>query len=611
MANEVKEQNTVQKYLDLYDTNRKYYRSYRDNWTGYYNQCRSILDINTTKDYYKWRSKLFIPATSRALDGWTADILLALFSPNPFFDLLPREAEDVQQAEANQLLSSYQFEREGFFMKFLTFLIQLGMYGTTFGKNYWLTDKKDVMVKEKQEFMGMSFGEPKQKKKTLTLWDDPLFEPLDIFNVTVSSKATSLSDTWIFQRSERTLGDCKRMAKQGIYKNVEEMESLISSDENEDRREFTDRRNASGLPSHYGKEEGDRRRIEILEFWNEDRTKTCTIGGGKVLLKSYRTSPFLEAGAEEPYDPYVMCQLWGFPFELYAVGIAEKAKDLQDYLNSEVNQRKDNRNLRQNMIVTVERGANVNVRNLVSKPGAIWLTDKMDAIRQEVIPDLSSSTSFTEENILEQKIEEITGVLKYSTGSGASGKAKTATEASILTRAGSKGFALMIKKIEEQALKPIIAKRYQLNQLFMDEERSVRILGANGPRFVKIPPLEVGKKFDVKCAATSELVDKGMKVQNMIQFFQMNQGNPVVQQNLLKKIYTAWGEKDYDQLNIPSEQMQAQQQQQQQQAQQTQQQAMLKAVTQGGVQVPPTGIRQGTPAEGGAPIPMGGGGVRP
>jgi hypothetical protein len=604
-------QKGVQDKLDLYDNSKRYYQTSRDNWTKFYKQYRSILDAGTSRDYYKWRSKLFIPATARAVDGWLADIVLALFSPNPFFNLLPREEADVEQARLNETLETYQFEQANFFMKFLPYLFQLGIYGTTFGKNYWLEDKRTVTVKERQEFMGVPLGEPKTKKKTITLYNNPIFEPIDIFNISVSPSATSLEDTWIFQRSEKTLGECKRMAEQGIYKNVSEMENLIMSDVDSGNVESRERKLAQGFTGRYGDEKGDLRKIEILEFWNEGRTKTCTIGGGKVFLKPMRTSPFLEAGAEEPFDPFVSTSLWGLPFELFGIGICEKSADLQDHLNSEVNQRKDNNNLRQNMIVKIRRGANVNTRSITSRPGGIWLTDDMGAIEPVVIPEVGTQVSFAEENLLSQRIEEVTGVTRYSTGSGAAGKGKTATESSILARAGSKGFALMIKKIEETALKPIIRKFYQLNQLFMDEERVIRIAGDKAPRFIKIPPLETGKEFDIQTAAASELVDKGLKAQQMIQFFQMNQGNPIVQQNLLEKIYTLWGEKDFAQLNIPSEQMQEKMQQQQQQMQQAKQQAMIKAVTQGGKQVPPTGMRAGTPQEGGVPMPMGGGGVRP
>lgn len=577
-------QKKVDQILDLYGNSRHYYKTFRDNWLTYYKQYRSYLDASTTKDYYKWRSKLFIPATARAVDGWVDSIMLTAMAPKPFFSLSPREEADVAQAKLMETLLDYQFEESNFFVEIYKFVKQVAIYGTAFGKVHW--EKKTKTVKKKEEFMGIEIGEPQEVEETT--FDGPVFKALDIFDVYVSPKATSLDDTWVIHRSEKKLSDLKALAKQDIYKNVAALENYFASSTPQEQAE---RKSMQGLPEAYGKEEGDNRMIEILEYWNSDRTKTCTIAAQRFIIREERENPF------SGMDPFVHGTLSIIPFELYSIGHPERVKDLQDQLNSEVNQRLDNRNLRQNMIVKVRRGANVNVRNLITKPGGIWLTDDMTAIEPVQVPETGTSSSFAEENLLKQEIEEATGITKFSRGSGAEGSRKTATEASLQSRAGTKSFALQVMLLEEMVLKPTIEKFYQLDQLFMTEERIVRIAGQSA-QFVAVSPPDALQTFDIKANASSELMDKNLKVQQMIQMLQIAAQDPTLnRQELYKRIWEAWGYKDYNQLFN------------------AQQPPMGLPGAAGGLSggnpTPPTGMRAASPQEGGVGIPMGLGGVRP
>jgi len=574
----------------LYSSSKNYYRSQRDDYVKDYKQYRSWLDSETMKDYYKWRSKLFIPATARAVDGLLPDLMLTIFGANPFFEVNPREELDVVTAKINQSLLNYDFDVDDFQLKFFDFLKQMAFYGTTFGKCYWRKDTREETVEIEDIILG------KQKvKNEIVLFDGPCFTPLDIFNVYYSPKATKLSDTWIIHRSEKTIGEMKR---QGIYKNIDELENNITMDKDTERYQAETKKARLGIPSAYSSEEGDDRRVELLEYWNIDRTKTMTIAGQSVIVRPERENP-LGIG----FDPFVMCSLWPNPFELAGVGIPEKVRDIQDQLNSEVNQRLDNRNLRQNLILKVRRGANVNVRNLISKPGGVWLTDDMSAIEVVSMPDISSSSSFAEENMLEGKCEEITGVTKYVTGGGANAQ-RTATESSILQKMGSKQFALHVKLIEEMALKPIVKKFHQLNQKFMDKEKVVRIVGQEGIAFVTATPADTAREFDFTINGATQLTDKNLKVQQMINYMQIIGPDPTMQQmkkEITRRIWEAWGYKDFESMNPPPAPqvpgmmpgMQGQQ-------------GMAPQGPQGPVE--PTEMRPPTPQEGMIPQQMGGGG---
>ena len=86
MAESKKEQ-----ILNRYQHSHNYYQTIRDNSVDYYKKYRGWLNATTAKDYYKWRSKLFIPAVGRAVDGLLPDLMLTLFGPDPFFNVFQRE----------------------------------------------------------------------------------------------------------------------------------------------------------------------------------------------------------------------------------------------------------------------------------------------------------------------------------------------------------------------------------------------------------------------------------------------------------------------------------------------------------------------------------------
>lgn len=531
----------AEKISKLYSNSRIYFKPIREDWVNFYKRYRSYLDSSTTKDFYKWRSKLFIPATAKAVDGLLPDLLLTLFGPDPFFEIAPREEGDVDQAKIQQAILSSDFYNCDIFLKAYTYLKQMALYGTTFGKVYWNKDTTTETLIKTFEDQQTGKQTEKTEKLTVVLHDQPWFEPIDNFNLAWAKNCTNLRDTWIIQRSEKSIGEMKAA---GVYDNVNDLETAIVGMKGTSEYEQEVRNWLKGLPSAYNDEEGDARKVELLEYWNEDRSKTATLAGRFIVVRKLRDNPY---GLN--YDPFIKTDLWANPFEFLGTGIAEKSRDLQDQLNSEVNQRLDNRALRQNVQFKVRRGANINTRSLRSSPGAIWLTDDMDALDVVNIPDISSNNSFNEENMLEQKIEEITGVTKYSTGAGADSR-RTATEVNTLTKMSSKGFALHVKIIEESFIKPLIKKFMYLNSRFAEKERTIRILGKDGYQFIKVTPDDLLKtNYDLVAKGSSELTDKNMKVQQMVNFKGMIAQDPTsmaMNKALDKRIWEAWGNKDYE-----------------------------------------------------------------
>ena len=592
-----KQATKLEEILSQYDTSIKHYDKYRSDWGQYYKRYRSILDSSTSKDYYAWRNELFIPATASGVDGLVFNLALTLFGSTPFYDVAPREANDVSRALLAKELISYCFDKSKFKMEFSgNFIKQLSIYGTSFGKvvqrDITRTTKKKKPINEPDLFGNeVPTGETEVETEDEVVYSGPVFETIDIFDLIVSPDARSLSDTWVIHRTVKTLGELKALMKKGIYKNVGDLEMLIENKNSADTQYDRGRKESTGLPSAWGDEPGDLRTIELLEYWDKRRENVTTIAGRLKVIRD----------TENPLgiDPFVSASLWALPFEIYGIGIPEKCLDLQDQLNAEVNQRLDNRNLRQNLILKVQRGNNVNYNSLDTRPGAVWLMDDINAVQEVNVPDTSSASSFTEESLLKQEIEEVTGITKYSKGSGVGGDRTTATEASLVARAGSKGFAYMVMLIEESALKPIIEKYYQLIETFMEDEQVIRVAGEKGMEFVNVRPQDIKGSYDFIPQGTTELVDKNLKVQYLIQMLSIAKDDQTLnRQAVYKKIWEALGQKDFTDLFTGAPQM-----------------PMSLDAKGGGMNPtnagrqtasPASGVRAGSPQEGAIPIGMGG-----
>lgn len=595
----LKENRKIDEYLGKLKNSQNYYSTIRNNWVKYYKKYRGWLDSDSMKDIYRWRSRLFIPATAEATDGLVQNLYLTFFGVSPFFNVHPREEGDVERARAIESLLAFEFEQSDFKKQFRKFLLNLCIYGTAFGKVYPKNETRKMKRRGELSVQGpegpISLGYDLVEKE-VTVYDGPVFEALDNFDIFVSQKATCLQDSWVIQRSEKTIGQMKELEKRGIYTGVGDLEVLISNYKQTDP-DILSKKQIAGLPTAWSEDTGDDRRIEILECWDRDRKNVCTIAGRLKVVRTVENPLYI--------DPFIYCTLWDDPGNIYGIGVPEKGNDLQDQLNSEVNQRLDNRNLRQNLIIKVRRGSNINTAQLISKPGGVWLTDDMDALEPISLPDISSPNSFAEESLLKQEIEEITGVTKYVKGSGAGGD-RTATEASLLARSGSKGFAFLALMIEEYAMKPIIKKYYQLTELFMSEDKIVRILGSEAPQFVKMSPSDVRGDFDFIPAASSELQDRNLRAQQMIQMLQIAGQDPTLNRMAIyKKLWEAWGYKDFGELFNVQQQLPMDIMNQQLQAQ-----AQASAEPPQGPNGPveATGTRIPSPMEGMNMMALGGGG---
>lgn len=540
----------VNLWTGRYQAAKAYRRPIETNFLEYLEQYKGILKTPES-GIYKYRSKLFIPATSKCIDGVLAALMMQLFASKPNFSVTPRESQDVEQAKLLQALLEYQFEEADFFTEFQTFLKQCLIYGTSIGRVFWDTQKK-VLEPEQRDFLGSQFPEmqPETEEQETLMFDGPVFKAVDIWNFFWDPMAHNLEDGWKIIRYERSIDELReinRVKGKAVYKNLDQLENDTgTATDPETITNERDRKDVMGFttdPRAAEPTESKRKKVEILECWNEDDTEVVWIGNGRVEIRGPIKNPFAHGTSGLVRLVYTT-----FPFEFTGVGIPERIADLQEQLNNITNQRNDNINIILNRMWKVQRGAGVDTKALASQPNRIIFTNDMAAIEELTTP-MVCQDSYREGANLEAKIEEATGATKFTIGMGQDSGGGTATEAMIQQQSGQSGFALMLRQIESMALKPIIRMFYELNQQMMDKAKVVRIVGPEGEAFINVKPEDIAGNFDFMPEGFTTMMRKEVQVRLMMEFLKLTGGDPLVdRRSIYKKIWEAWGFKNWEEI---------------------------------------------------------------
>jgi hypothetical protein len=579
-AMDEKQKKLLDKILENFDSARTDRKDLEDGWLNDYKAYRGVLEPSAS-GRHKWRSRLFIPATFKAVEGIYPRGMLALFTVPDFFDVMPRESGDVDQAEIVKKLLEYYFEKMDLFTNFGRFFKQMLLYGTSVGKIYW---QKDSMMKTSaRSIFGIKLPPITEE---IVKFDGPYFEPIDLWDFYTDPKVGDLS-SWKIHRTWRTIDDLR--ASSIKYENLDEVEKMAAELKKEDSSQ-SERIYAAGrsLPK-----ETRKGLVEILEYWNEDNSEVVTVANQGIIIKQ-RPNPFNHMDHPFIYGNYTM-----IPFEFYTPGVPASCRDLQWQLNDTTNQRMDNVNLILNRMFKVVKGMGVNLSQVVSKPGGILQMDSPEAVTPLETPDITQA-AYLEATNIERKIEEVTGATKYTIGTGTETSRRTATEAKIQSLTGDERFNLMVRFLESQVIKPLIRKSYQLLQQFMTIDKVIRIVGAEGEKWITVNPEDIKSDYDFEPAGSVRTATRDAIQAQLINFLAIAQNNPTVNSTeILKRIWENFGFKDADRIIRSQEQMM--------------QMASLQAgMGQGmggpgpsGPSAPPT---EGAPLRGGSPqeMPMGG-----
>lgn len=511
----------VSKFTD-WDTSRK---TRETTWQKIYRLYFSTQEQFKTQT----RSGITIPIIFQIIESAVPKIANVLFAQGEdFFDVAPidqNNGELVGKAEAIKRLLSTQLSKAKFFIKFIDFVKQIMLYGTSYMKVYWKV-KRDwvwerVPNRKMKTILGIPVGETiewQEKKSYKVVERRPEVETLDILDVYPDPDAQDdETSKGIFIRSWMNKDDLREMGqgKYPVYANTERDEIQGSEDTFVQSR--SDRYAARGITNANTTKKDQ---VELLEFWGKydvdgDGIKEeahIVIANRQVLIKA-QPNPF-----HHQKRPIIRGVLFPAPKEWYGIGLVEPVISEVHELNTLRRQRIDNINLVLNRMWQVNTLADVDLETLISAPNNIVLTDMMDAVKPLDTPDVTQS-AYNEANVVQMDIERAT-VPPSAQGNTTSGQlGRTARGAQMIIGQALEKFGTATKLLEEMTLKELLTMFHQLNLQFIDDDEVLQDPFLYGELAqLQMTPEDIRADVKFKMIGISEMVGSEGKINQIVSF---------------------------------------------------------------------------------------------
>ena len=432
-----------------------------DRW---YRSWRGILEKNSSAD--DWRSKLHPPYILQIIETLAAGVL----DPNPTWKVRARQrmssGDDLRSisdgAKALEILLATQRDADGMVLKQRGHRLQGLIAGMSVWKTQWSLEER--MMRRKQSFDGTDeFGWPTLVEQEIEVMepskDDPTVEVVDVRDWIPHESAKTVDTAQrITHRVWASFEELKALEKAGVYRNVDDLKETKS---------FTDA--LASRETDLFQVDRTKDLIELLECWT-DKGKVVTIANRKCELAN-RDNPF-----KHGKYPFIACAPIPDLFRMQGISIVELVEDLQEMLWTLQNQRLDNLELINNLVIKVREGSVLETP--VFAPGEQWLMDDLGAVEALSLPTFPVESSLQSEGLIKADIQNIPGASPALLGQ-AEGSQQTATEISLLTNLAQRRLSAM--KFQFTLADKLVGEQWiELDKQFLTEERYVSIVGEDG-----------------------------------------------------------------------------------------------------------------------------------
>lgn len=481
-ASEFGEQDLIRDFLHQLDDAKSYFLSYTKPRLDRSYKLYIAYTGDRQREIQKWQSNIFVPYTQAVIETLKPRILDA----RPDFSVQGRTPEDEPRAEKIQHLADYYWEKAEMDKKVESLVSAAMIFGTGFLQVFW---NKDV---RKLQFLRTDDMSKKLvwKEESRTFYDAPSAEWVDNYNLWYDWRNVDRKDkkfwfkrlilnlTQIKQRYP--LADSARLdlIKPGgdmadyahVRRDVKSTHELIG------RLRSSASLVTSSTGASFGQNYGDFNSYEdlyeVFEWWRPMEDKYNVMVNNVPILKG-GTMP-------NPYDfkecVFIDISYLRVPGEFEGYGIPLILESPQIMLNTIKNQRLDATTLNIHKMWIVNPLANIDKKELVTRPfGIIYSTDPQ-GVREVQFSDVKAS-AFQEETLLKNDMRYASGVDDFSMGVG--GTAGSATEVRHLRESTIERVRLFVNHLGDGFA---TLQRYwmSMTRQFFTEKMTIRILGTGG-----------------------------------------------------------------------------------------------------------------------------------
>lgn len=513
------------------------------------------------------RAKVFVPMIFRIIESAVPLITNTIFASENIFDVVATNPKDQDMADLIKMLLTYQLGQADFFPKFIDFVKQLCLYGTSYFKVYWKVTRKWVWertpIRKDINFFGVPLKAKivgwKEEKKFKVVERRPEIDLLDVLDVFPDPDAANERDgEGVFIRTWMSMDDLREMAagKYPVYEDVDSIKQDVKGDDvtfGSSRSTRLATRNTSNVINKRSKN------VEVLEYWgkydldNDGIREECyiVIANRNTIIKAVG-NPF-----HHQKRPIVRSVMFSVPLEWYGIGLVEPIMDQQHELNTLRRQRLDNINMVLNRMWKLRDTADVDPSQLISAPNHFFLVGEMDDLEPLETNDVTSNV-YVETGALEDEMQAAT-ISRAAQGLPESGRlGRTASGARLIVGQSLEKFSLAIRLVEETAIKRTLRIMHQLNLQFIDDDDVFRDPGMYGHLFdTDMTPEAIRAEVRFHMKATSEMLNSEAKINQLASFLGLSKdvldGQSITQ--ILRMIYKLMGF-DPDDINLAGQALQ-------------------------------------------------------
>jgi len=510
-------------FFDKFRTWYKLYKRHIDGVTG--NEYVSEDRDGTPQDAI--RSQLFIPKIYSLIAVLIPKIALSMFKSKPYMTAVAVDAPSDTREDISKRFTrfiTYQFNK---YIKIIPFSIRVlkntAVYGTAFTKQTWEYKVKKKKKKVATKGLGKLIkGKYTTVEQTTVIKDNPKAVIIPILNFFFDPVATTIEDArYVIHEYPKDLSSLLmdvENAPKGTYMNIDILKATYSHESSDNDIENIMEETGISLSST------QKKGLKIWEHWTDDWV--TMVVNDKIVIQS-RENPFDHK--KKPFTRWVLDEMAG---EMYGQSMVDLLEHLQVELNTTRNQRIDNVSLAINKMYKIRRGADINPDDLISRPAGFIEVDEMDDVKELEMTTVDGS-AYTEEEYIKRDMDDAIGVYDPQRGSSGS-RRETATTMSILDRAGSQRFEMMVLVAEINGFEDMSQQIIELDQQFVNEKAiffmSDDDSGQDKMQQQEVAPEEMIFKYEIMSAGSSvdPYANSEMKITNLLQMLGYTQSMPTV-----------------------------------------------------------------------------------
>ncbi|MCK5616269.1 hypothetical protein KAR91_81155 [Candidatus Pacearchaeota archaeon] len=484
----------------------------------------------------QWQANVFVPYIHAVVETLKPRILDA----RPDFTVQGRTEADQNKAIKVQQLNDYTWEKSNMDNVSEMVVDSALIYGTGFMQVSYKVDKRKHKFLKSTDINNKKLKWVEEEK---TFYDAPYCEWVDNYNLWHDwhNEDEEKKEFW-FKRRVLTgnairraypSADKKRLAQAlargsrdltdyGAIRNEVKLthEGINKGDDRFDSATTAD--SAIDYNKYNNYVDPNLRMHEVFEWWRPLEDKYA------VMINEV---PILKGGEMPiPYDfkdsPFIGTQYLKLPNEYEGYGIPMLLESPQIMLNMIKNQRLDAMTLNIHKMWVVNPLANINKKELVTRPfGIVYSTDP-NGVREIQFSDIKAS-AYKEEELLKSDMRYTSGVDDFSMGAG--GGANSATEVRHLRESTLERVRMFINHLGDSYSKLM---RYWISMYaqFFTEDLTIRVIGEDGQaEYPLIQRDDLMGLYDFKATVIPSIAGQNdIKKKQDMDLFQLLAGLPFI-----------------------------------------------------------------------------------